>query len=205
MHRAHISEGKEAPLIFSLRLPTAFLSIKDLQGNERVLTLKQTHSDAFHVVEDFVECLEGDALLTQRRGLPLGVRTADCVPLVLVGKRTLGVVHAGWRGLRANIIEKVFGAFVELEGDKPYFAFVGPSAKACCYKVGKEFKENFLALHIRNTELYMDTQEEATLRLRRLGIKRLFVYGVCTVCSYRLPSYRRDKTQRRLLTYAYLL
>jgi len=205
MRREDIAEGKEAPVVFSLRLANALLGIKLWQKEDKVLTLRQTHSDTFHIVEDFTEGLEGDALLTQRKGLPLGVKTADCVPVVYVGKKTLAVIHAGWRGLGANILEKVFATFVELEGSEPLFAFVGPSAKACCYQVGQDFTRSFSALYVKNSRLFMDTQEEAILRLKKLGIKRLFLYGVCTICSQRLPSYRRDKTNQRLLTYAWLL
>jgi hypothetical protein len=205
MHKANLREGKEAELIYSLRLKRAFVGIRLYEGRKDVLTLRQVHSAVVHFVEEHVEGLEGDALITQTRGLKIGVRTADCVPVVLVGERTLAVVHAGWRGLKEGIIENTIKTLKELEDIKSFLAFVGPSAKACCYQVGEEFKKHFTMLHYRNSHLYMDTQREALLRLRKGGLERLVLYGVCTVCSQRLPSYRRDRTERRLLTFGKLL
>ncbi|MEJ5338203.1 MAG: polyphenol oxidase family protein [Aquificaceae bacterium] len=204
MHTQNLRKGKEA-LIFSLQTPTARVVLKWWEEDTDVVTLRQVHSSKVFLVEDFVQGLEGDALITQRRGLKIGVRTADCVPVALLGKKAVAVVHAGWRGLRDGIIEKVLERLRPLEPPENYLAFIGPSARACCYEVGEEFKGYFLSLQIRNGGHYMDTQSEAILRLKRGGIRKFFQHGVCTICHDSLPSYRRDKTRDRILTFVELL
>lgn len=205
MRKKDFRKGKEADLIFSFRKGRARVAIKRWEEDADVLTLRQVHSSKVYLLDDYVKDLEGDAIITQRLGLKVGVRTADCVPLVLLGSRTVAVVHAGWRGLKEGIVEEVLKRLVELERVEDLLAFVGPSAKACCYQVGEEFKDFFEGLHWRGGRLYMDTQQEVLLRLKKAGVRKFVVYGVCTICHQSLPSYRRDRTQERLLTFAELI
>lgn len=192
-------------MIFSFKRGRAKVVIKRWEGDGDVLTLNQVHSSKLYVVDGFIKGLEGDALITQKTGLKIGIRTADCVPIALLGGNTIGVIHAGWRGLKEGIIEKTLEKLSLFEPLENFLAFVGPSAKACCYEVGKEFKELFVNLYYRNGKHYMDTQEEALFKLRAMGIKNFHLYRVCTICHNSLPSYRRDKTQDRLLIYAEIL
>jgi hypothetical protein len=89
----------------------------------------------------------GDALLTDEPGILLSVRTADCLPVVLVDtrRRAIAVIHAGWRGLLARVIEKTVGEMRRLFGSEPprLLAALGPSIRACCYEVGEEVREAF--------------------------------------------------------------
>ncbi|MEJ7619400.1 MAG: peptidoglycan editing factor PgeF [Aquificaceae bacterium] len=204
MRAKDLREGKEA-LIFSLQKGRARLAIKRWQEDSDVLTLKQVHSARVYLLSEAVEGLEGDGIITQTPGLKIGVRTADCVPVAFLGEKTVAVVHAGWRGLREGIIEKTLEVLSSLEGLENFLAFVGPSARACCYEVGEEFKDYFVSLHYKNGKHYMDTQSETILRLKKGGIGRIFHYGVCTICHHSLPSYRRDKTQERILTFVELV
>ncbi len=188
-------------MIFSLERGSARLVLKRWERDKDVMTLKQIHSSKVYVLDGLTDGLEGDAMITQRVGLKIGVKSADCVPLAFLGEKTVAVAHAGWRGLKEGIVEKTVEKLSKLEPLDNFLAFVGPSAKACCYEVGEEFKDYFTCLHFKNKRFYMDTQEEAILRLKKSGIKYLFVYKVCTICHHDLPSYRRNKTQERILTY----
>ena len=80
-----------------------------------------------------------DALVTDRPGLAIGVKTADCVPLFLVDRvrRVIGVVHAGWRGTALNIAGQAVDAFVDRFGSQPgdIVAAIGPAIGPCCYEV----------------------------------------------------------------------
>ena len=192
-------------MIFSLKRERARVVLKRWEGDKDVLTLNQVHSSKLHVVDAFINGLEGDAIITQKPNLKIGIRTADCVPVALLGKNTIGVIHAGWRGLKEGVIEKTLQKLSFFEPLANFLAFVGPSAKACCYEVGTEFKELFTSLYYRKGKYHMDTQEEALLRLRGMGIKNFYLYKTCTICHHALPSHRKDKTQDRLLTYAEIL
>ncbi len=204
MYPKDFGKGQKALMIFSLEKGNARLIIKRWEEDRNVFTLRQVHSSKVYVLDSFTDGLEGDAIITQKRGLKIGVRSADCVPLAFLGGKTVAVVHAGWRGLKDGIVEKTVEALSKFEPLDSFLAFVGPSAKACCYEVGEDFKNYFSCLHFKNKSFYMDTQEEAIWGLKKSGIKHLFIYKVCTICHHSLPSHRRNRTQERLLTYVEL-
>lgn len=205
MHKEDFRKVQKASLIFSLKIGKVQVGIKSWQGDRDIFTLKQIHSSRVFQLDSPIHGLEGDAIITQKPGFRVGVRTADCVPVAILGKNTVAVIHAGWRGLRDGIIEKSIEELCRLESLTDLKAFVGPSAKACCYEVGTEFKDYFESLHFKSGKLYMDTQQESILRLKRAGIENFFVYRVCTICHHTLPSYRRNKTEDRLVTFIEIL
>jgi hypothetical protein len=90
---------------------------------------------------------EGDALLTDQAGILLSVRTADCLPVLLVDpkRRAVGAVHAGWRGALTRIVEKAVGEMRREYGSDPrsLLAVLGPSIRPCCYEVGQQVEEAF--------------------------------------------------------------
>lgn len=200
-----MGESEEANLIFSLRVGNAIVGVKFWEGKEKIFTLKQTHSNKVYVFEKLTHGgVEGDAIITQLKGVRIGVKTADCVPIALLGPFTVGVIHAGWKGLKEGIIEEAIEVFKSFESLKNVVAFVGPSAKACCYQVGTWFKDLFSSIHYKNGSFFLDTQEEAVLRLKKSGIQRFVKLGICTICNLKYPSYRRDKSKDRIITYVYI-
>jgi YfiH family protein len=93
--------------------------------------------------------LQGDALLTSQPGLLLAVQTADCVPILLVdtARRAAAAVHAGWRGTLARVVAKTVGRMRLEFGTRPadIVAAIGPSIGRCCYEVGPEVAQAYLA------------------------------------------------------------
>jgi hypothetical protein len=89
----------------------------------------------------------GDALMTNEAGILLSVRTADCLPLLLVDpkRRAVAAVHAGWRGVLARLPEKAAGVMRRRYGSEPQklLAVLGPCIRACCYEVGEEVVRAF--------------------------------------------------------------
>ena len=143
---------------------------------------------------------EGDSVITNLKNIEIGVKTADCVPLVLVGEEWIGVIHAGWRGLYKGIISKTVEALYN-EGEIQLYGFVFPSAKACCYEVGEEFKKLFNRnLVEKDGKLFFDPQNEAIAQLKENGVNVIEVIKECTICNKKYPSYRRDKTKERIYT-----
>src|SRR5579875_2650148 len=90
----------------------------------------------------------GDALITDQPGILLSVRTADCVPVLLVDRerRAIAAVHAGWRGALARIIQKAAGEMHRMFHSRPesLMAAIGPSIRGCCYEVGPEVADAFI-------------------------------------------------------------
>ncbi|HEY6265039.1 MAG TPA: peptidoglycan editing factor PgeF [Candidatus Acidoferrum sp.] len=120
------------------------LGADDLQ----LLPLKQIHSDVIHLFNAAPgEPCKGDASITNRPGLLLGVQTADCVPILLVdpNKRAVAAIHAGWRGTLSRIAIKTIGQMQMHFGTNPadLFAAIGPCIGPCCYEVGTEVATQF--------------------------------------------------------------
>ena len=132
----------------------------------------------------------GDALWTDEPGLPILALSADCVPIAIAssnGSPALGVVHAGWRGLAAGVVE----ACVHELGAGETTAVVGPSIGPCCYEVGPEVAGQFDADLSRGGML--DLWEASERALRRAGVARVERLDLCTRCHPELFfSYRRS-------------
>lgn len=171
--------------------------------SSRIYIPIQRHTDKVIKLSSLNQLPEvGDSVITNLRKAEIGVKTADCVPIVLVGSHWIGVIHAGWRGLHKGIIYKTLKALYG-EGENRIYAFVFPSAKACCYEVGEEFKKLFKRNLIeKDGKLFFDPQEEAVSQLKENGVEVVEVVRDCTVCNKRYPSYRRDKTKERIYTSA---
>lgn len=115
-----------------------------------LLPIKQIHSDVIHVFSAVpAQPCKGDASATNRPGLLLAIQTADCVPILVVDRRSRAVaaIHAGWRGTLARVAEKAVGRMQLEFGSKPssLLAALGPSIGPCCYEVGTEFVTKFTA------------------------------------------------------------
>lgn len=123
--------------------------------------LRQVHSaDVYRVVREATENIAfhplsnsspreagdprsaGDALVTDQAGILLSVRSADCLPVLLVDAPhgAIGAIHAGWRGALEGILEITVGEMGRRFSSHPrdLLAALGPSIRACCYEVGEE-------------------------------------------------------------------
>lgn len=117
------------------------------------LAVRQVHGDTIVVVEEGAmerlrnEPVEGDAVITRVRGVPVTVRTADCASIVVYDRRTpaLGVVHAGWRGTVRSVLWKTVLMMVESFGTDPNdcMAATGPAIAGTCYEVGDDVWEAY--------------------------------------------------------------
>ena len=119
-------------------------------SNLQLISLRQIHSDVIHLFDTApAKPCQGDASITNRPGLLLGVQTADCVPILLVDpkKRSVAAIHAGWRGTLARIVVKAIGQMQMQFQCNPadLLAAIGPSIGGCCYEVGTEVATQFLS------------------------------------------------------------
>lgn len=98
--------------------------------------------------EQRLEALEGyDALMTNLRGVCIGVSTADCIPVLLYDEahQATCAIHAGWRGTVGRIVEKAVAAMKETYGTKPrqVKAQIGPGIHLDNFEVGDEVYQAF--------------------------------------------------------------
>ena len=165
--------------------------------------LRQTHGAEVVNVADLSsgDAPRGDAWVCFETGRAVGVLTADCLPVFFCDYRgtRIGLVHAGWRGLAAGVIEATVAALDCAPSS--LMAWLGPVISAHAYRVGDEVRDVFarhneadaLAFMPDNTgKWHADLSMLAANRLRRLGIA--FRGGRHCTCydSERFYSYRRD-------------
>jgi len=149
-----------------------------------------------------------DAIISNAPGVLAGVKTADCVP-ILIGDPQAGAfaaVHAGWRGTLAEVATKALKRMITEYQTNPLDVRVaiGPAAAACCYEVGTDVMDAF-----RNSfpsqDLFTETRtDHACIDLLSANLAQLVSAGVdrdrinlaplCTMCRTDLFfSYRREK------------
>ncbi len=194
----------------------------------RIGTLKQVHSptvlewEEADAVPEGLEKRKGDALWTMISGTGVGIRTADCVPVLIAvpGVPACAAVHAGWRGLVSGIVgetvRRLDGRFGHA-AVRGLVAAAGPSARGCCYEIGEEVAdqlrplpggERFLARGRSAGKWTADLTSLALEGLAAEGVPRenLEAAGPCTVCSPGFHSYRREKTLAgRQLSFIYIV
>jgi YfiH family protein len=180
----------------------------------RLVILDQVHSDTVHRLERPPERnLRGDALITSRPGLFLTIKTADCLPALVVDedRRVIAAVHCGWRGTLKRILERVVGDLRERDGSDPSKLLValGPCIGPDCYEVGPGVRAAFEeagfppgVLRERTSapdKFLLDLREANRGQLDRAGVKREHVFScdACTHCRSDLLSYRRDKIKKK--------
>jgi YfiH family protein len=171
---------------------------------EARVTLRQVHSNHVWNASGLHDReREGDALVTNETGRSIGIRTADCVPILLLDsrQRAVGAVHAGWRGTAAGIvrcaIEQMKADFGSVPGD--IHAAIGPCIRDCCYEVGMEVAQQFLPHFPEWEEVKgsrtVDLSEANRRQMQSAGLNkdRIFDCKLCTSCkSKELFSYRRE-------------
>jgi len=132
-----------------------------------------------------------DGLTTRRAGLALAVFTADCLGIVLHGPSQVTVVHAGWRGLAAGVVERAVASMGVVES-----AAIGPHIRSCCFEVGPEVAARF-ADHTSQTTWGTTSVDLAAAVEARLPVSPESV-DLCTRCGSDTFSHRRDATASRL-------
>lgn len=144
---------------------------------------------------------EADAVFTDVPGLVLAIRTADCVPVLLAGRRHVGAAHSGWRGTVAGVVPALVDA-LRAAGEAPsrLVAAVGPAISGEAYEVGDEVVQGLRAaglddrdfLHPGGDRPHVDLRAAVRAQLLRAGVGRVDVLPHCTVHDPRLHSHRRD-------------
>jgi YfiH family protein len=170
----------------------------------RLAMLKQVHSSRVVVVDSATGYIgEGDALISDRPGMLVGVRTADCVPVLLLDarRRAVAVIHAGWRGSADEIAHNAVAAMRAEYGTEPadIHAAIGPCIRECCYEVGPDVAQRFArwipALAGVESPVGIDLAAVNRMQLENAGVPVGQIYDccLCTRCLVEdFHSYRRD-------------
>jgi YfiH family protein len=134
--------------------------------------------------------IDADGHATALPGIGTMVLTADCLPVALAGDGAVAMLHAGWRGLAAGVLEQGVGALRDVGARGPLMAAIGPGAGVCCYEVGPEVHAAFGRAD-RGAQ-NIDLREIARHRLLAAGVAQVLDARACTICDARFFSHRRD-------------
>jgi YfiH family protein len=189
-------------------------------GADVLVTVQQRHTpDAVTVDQPWMrqDAPVADALVTRRRGIALGILTADCAP-VLLADPTAGVIaaaHAGWRGAFDGVIANTVAAMVDQGARRERIvAAVGPCIGAASYEVGPEFRQRFVdrdaafAAYFTQpgTKPHFDLARFVHDRLRAAGVGEAHIQGGDTMgdeglfFSYRRATLRGEPDYGRQLS-----
>lgn len=175
---------------------------------ERLFERSQVHGNAVYEVHkgDVPESVregKSDALVARRTGDAIGVRVADCVPVLVADpvSRNVAAVHAGWRGVANGV---VLEALKVLGGDpSKYIAAIGPSIGPCCFEVGDEVASQLaeavadgIVLRRGPTKPHVDLWRAVEIQLHHAGVRTVDTLGECTQCGRdKFFSYRGEGPQ----------
>jgi YfiH family protein len=186
--RGGVSEGPYASLNLGLWTDDDAGRVRDNRervraavGAERLAQGRQVHGTRVVVDAEGIE--EADGQVTTVPGVAAMVLVADCLPVALAGPERVGMVHAGWRGLAAGVLD----GGVEATG--AVAAAIGPGIGPCCYEVGDDVRAVF-----GTSEPALDLKAIARARLEAAGVRDIRDCALCTSCdAERFFSHRRDR------------
>jgi hypothetical protein len=200
-------------------------------GGSRIFCCEQVHGSRIEVVESakryagtdraqtrgpVVQLLGADGLVATAPLLPICVRTADCVPLLLadVRQRRVAAIHAGWRGSLERIAEKTVAAMVRQGSDADDLAaWMGPAISGEAYEVGPELAERFRATFpeykgiVSNNHLDLILLNACQLCAAGVPAAQIHAANLCTAQRLDLCcSYRAERgSGGRMIAYAMIL
>lgn len=171
--------------------------------------LRQVHGSRVVVVDTpGGSCGEAaDAAVTALRGAAIAVLTADCAPVALASPEgVIGVAHAGWKGLRAGVVEAAVQAMRRL-GATRVESVIGPCIHPCCYTFGPDdllAVESKIGAPVSSSDRCgrpsLDLTAAVRAALHAAGATLAGTSGRCTACSGGLWSWRASGTSRRQAT-----
>jgi YfiH family protein len=181
-------------------------NLKNLCSINNIAFMNQLHTNKTKELIYYKNYRNTDGIFTRNKKIACAVLTADCIPLLVTDKlgTFIGCIHAGWRGLKSNIIEKFF--------DNIFFSkcsdlkvLIGPSISRDMYEVDSDilrffpghtshFKQN------KNGKYNMDIKNIACDILLKIGITDVTISPACTYKDNRLFSYRKNKITGRFIS-----
>jgi len=202
--RAHVQASRQ---LLDAALPAAPVWLEQVHGID-VIDIDATNLERAREVPP-----RADAAVTRLAGVPLAIRTADCLPVLFADRDAtlIAVAHAGWRGLAAGVIEATLRAMAL--APERVVAWIGPGIGPRAFEVGRDVVEAFVgadagaAAHFsvhRPQKWLADLPGLARRRLSAAGVSSVHGGNWCTFSDgERFPSWRRDRSEERLAAVAW--
>jgi len=157
-------------------------------SSKKIILLNQIHSNKFYYINKRSKfknkIFKGDALITDKKNIPIGVLTADCAPILIhdQNKKMVAAIHAGWKGAYKDIVKNVI-KFMIKKGCSPNHmtAVIGPCIAVKNYEVKQDFIKKFIAkdkiskVFFRNlrNKTYFSLNKYVYSQLKSLNIKNI--------------------------------
>ncbi len=163
--------------------------------------INQVHGSNIAWASAAVHHGDADGIATDITQLPIVVATADCAPVAMEGLRSIGLVHAGWRGVAAGVVRTMVDTLTE-HGDPPLRVSIGPHIGPCCFEVGGEVIAALSGFEdtTRWGTTSADLQAAIIEQVPDLDVE---TSDVCTRDDERFASFRRNGTPSRQVTVAW--
>ena len=151
-------KSKKVKIIFSNE------QIDNINPNKLQASMQQTHSTNVKIVDESnLSLIDTDGIFTKNKDISLKIKTADCLPIFFYNESPflIGVVHAGWKGLKEGIIENACAVLrSNIKDISTVQVLIGPSISQKNYEVQDEFIDYFGSKFIanKNGKLFLDLQ-----------------------------------------------
>lgn len=175
-----------------------------IDPTRKVIAANLVHGSSIAIVDgsnpDIIANTDG--LITRDANILLSITIADCVPVFFYEpeQKIVGLVHSGWRGTVAGIVDKAVESVISLGGNVTNLQVaLGPGINACHFEIQSDVLEKF-AEHIdfiehRDGKIFVDLKGIIVKQLTNHGVKTTNIenHPDCTMEGDRYFSYRRDK------------
>ena len=156
--------------------------------SKKIVLLNQVHGNKFYYISRNSKLnnnkFQGDALITNKRNLPIAVLTADCAPILIYdkGAEMIAAIHVGWKGAYKDIVKKVV-EFMIKKGCSPQniTAAIGPCISGSNYQVKEDFikkfirkdKNNIIFFRKNKNKNYFNLNKYIHFQLESLDIQKI--------------------------------
>ncbi|MDB9937162.1 peptidoglycan editing factor PgeF [Candidatus Pelagibacter sp.] len=155
--------------------------------SKKIFLLNQVHSSKLYYIgkdSNINNKFEGDALVTDKKNIPIAVLTADCAPILIYdkNKKMIAAIHAGWKGAYKDIVKKVIKFMIKKGcSSKNITAAIGPCIAIHNYQVREDFikkfikkdKKNFVFFKKSKDKNYFNLSKYINFQLKTLNIKKI--------------------------------
>ncbi len=188
---------------FGEKIKYEFGNSKSDFSKYKVAKLKQIHSNKVEVAKEAGDNLfEADGLVTKEKGLYLGIKTADCVPVLFADEQNgvVGACHAGYKGAFGNVMRNTILKMIELGARKENIkAMIGPCIHQKSYEIDASFRDKVLVMDEDNKKYFIPSVKEGHFMfdLKQYVIDRLDGFevrdvNINTYDEEEYNSYRRS-------------
>ena len=164
--------------------------------SEEIFLLHQVHSNKFVFLEKKFKFdkkkIEADAVITNKKKLPIAVLTADCVPILLYDNKNdmIAAIHAGWKGAFKGIIKKVINFMVKQGCKKSsIIAAIGPSISQKSYNVKEDFKKKFIKKDKKNKIFFKRKKDMLYFDLPNFVKSQLKINRIINIDTMNIDTY----------------